>query len=192
MRDMKQATRDFLKQLADDKEAKIALEQQKPAVIEKAMKEYSALGTYLKKLVDGFNEDPEAKRSGITLRFDEPLQYNQSIYFAIRQLINGYAPPYPKGQVLLLIAPLSSDFDNLRLSVQTWQNNLTLQAIPTNLSGYAPGDEPKRLTRESYKLVVVDSTYGWVPDGTKPSQPLSTQGLFFDLVHNLIMSNARA
>ncbi|QKG56987.1 hypothetical protein GKZ68_10335 [Hymenobacter sp. BRD128] len=193
---MKKDTRDFLKQMADDTDAKLALEQQRPAVIEKAMekamKDYSLLGNYLKQLVEEFNDDPDAKRSKITLRFEGPLFYQERNYFTIRQLIDERAVPYPKGQLLLLLAPVYNNFDDLRLHVQTWQNNLNLEALRGNLSNYSLDEKPKQLTNESYKLAVVDSTYGWILDSTKPSQPLSTKELFFDFVHKLIMSNARA
>jgi hypothetical protein len=183
---MKQETETFLQKLAEQQESLRAEATARPGIIEKAMQEYRQLPDTMPKLVSKFNASDIAQRMNISLVLDGPLYQDRSNWYTLRLITQ---PASRNGKVFLIGAPTDAGFEDLKLTVTTWSSNLTLTGVKSNLSNYAPGQQPKRERIESYKLTQIDMASGWILENAKPENAVGFEQLFDEMIHKLVVAS---
>jgi|GEM_PF-3872075 len=176
----------FLTNRANEADRKKAMQDARPKVAEQALKEYRALGTTMKSLVDKFNASALAQKTEVTLILEGPKHRTDEHLFVLHAR-GGKAGS--KSEALLISFINTEDFDSMKMHVGHWDGNLVLSALDSHLSGYAPDEKPRRKKVEEYKVVQLDSTYVWVMDKVAPENGTPFENVFNDLVHKLVVFN---
>lgn len=183
---MNNETENFLRNISARQEAAKTATEMRPAIEKQAIKEYHQLEHSVRAFVEKFNASPMATKTSTRLKFEGPYHYDHTNMYTLH--LHG-RKGYPDGRALVIHVPNSSDFDRTRLGVTTWQSHISLEGLTGNLSSYAPGQHPKKLGSESYKMVPRGEAHGWIKEKGVDSGAVTLEGLFDNLVHQLITFN---
>ncbi|MBJ6110777.1 hypothetical protein JAO73_17265 [Hymenobacter sp. BT523] len=183
---MNKKTEDLLRKVIEDTEALRAAEETHPALKKTAVQEVYALGNIIKTLVDSFNDSSLSKDASISLKLEGPFHYNYTLLYTLHSI--GGKREYPARQALVISIPQSEDFDGIRLRIAAWQSNISIDGLKSNLSGYFPGEEPKRVNVNTYRMMLSGNKYGWVIEN-EHTNPMSSEELFDHFTHELITFN---
>jgi hypothetical protein len=183
---MNEQARRALEKLKEEKgRAKIESEL-RPAIEQAAVKDYGALATTLRVAIAASNADDTMRDAGVEIVAEGPWSYNYANYYLLR--LRG-GKHYPAGSTFLISLDDTSQFDYVKVRIAVWESHLSMRGLQDNLSGYVPGEQPRRLREYSYKLVQVGNTYAWVKEQRGGTNTLKTDELIHEILGDLIVEN---